>query len=173
MQQLLWQHDLVKQSKRQKRLPNLRLWNKIPRKIPKKGDQIDVITMPISNFSTCNSAPDPHGFAARMMAKWGHKAGQGLGVQPGGIVEPLMVERPSQPKSKKGGQPPSGPSNSGIGGSKVGRIINNNEDQKAKEDRERFGEPSRIVVLTNMVGIDDADDEELRDEIGMLSRVLS
>jgi splicing factor 45 len=97
------------------------------------------------------------------MAKWGHKVGQGLGVSGSGIVEPLTVEKS---QTKKG----SGPAVAGGIGSKEGaktaRIINQNEDERTRADRERFGEPSPVVVLMNMVGIEDADDDELRDEIG-------
>jgi len=96
------------------------------------------------------------------MARWGHKEGQGLGANSSGIVEPLTVEKAAtqgKGNSKAGGKGPGG-----ITGR--GKIINANEDEKAREDRLRFGNPSKVVVLTNMVGPEDVDDGDLREEIG-------
>lgn len=114
--------------------------------------------------SSKDHKPDPHGFAKRMMEKWGHKEGTALGnnSSSSGLIAPLLVEQASRRKNQATA------SGSGIG-SKDGlnRIVNTNPD-KGKEEREKWGEPSRVVVLTNMVGPEDVDDDELREEIGEL-----
>lgn len=102
----------------------------------------------------------PEGFAARLMAKWGHKEGQGLGADGSGIVHALSVEQ-VQVKGSKG----STGKGKGVSSGR-GRIIDAGADARAKAEAERFGEPSRVIVLTNMVGLEDATDPDLPSDVG-------
>lgn len=122
-------------------------------------------------YSVSCSRGNKPSFAEHMFSKWGHIQGQGLGVNGSGIVEPLTVERAKMAKAQVKG----GPGNSsaapagGIGvkeGAKTARIINKHEDERTREERIKFGEPSSVVVLSNMVGLEDVEDDDLADEIG-------
>jgi hypothetical protein len=88
-----------------------------------------------------------------------------------GIVEPLTVQRANAVKPAHQQQPGSSkPAAGGIGvkeGTKTAKIINKHEDERA---RVRFGEPSSVVLLKTMVGLEDADDGELGNEIGLTVR---
>lgn len=120
------------------------------------------------------------------MAKYGHEKGQGLGANASGIVEPITLERMKAENAakKKGGKaknqepddegfgpsaakakPVIGAGGMGVGGKAMGKFKNASAEEKKREDLERFGESSRIVVLTNMVGVEDVDDD-LQEEIG-------
>ncbi|EJU05475.1 hypothetical protein DACRYDRAFT_113580 [Dacryopinax primogenitus] len=109
---------------------------------------------PEENAGTPPEEADSHNFAARMMAKWGHKEGQGLGVSGAGIVHALSVEKVGGAKKGKPEQGRSG----------MGKIINVNEDVKLKEEVERWGEHSQVICLRNMVGKEDVD-ADLQGEI--------
>jgi len=104
------------------------------------------------------------------MAKHGHVKGQGLGASSSGIAQALVMERvktAKTAKAPKGGdaEVPKGAKGMGIGGKAMGRLVNANAEEKNRAELERYGESSRIVVLTNMVGVEDVD-EDLQTEIG-------
>ncbi|KAG6882072.1 hypothetical protein C0993_012031 [Termitomyces sp. T159_Od127] len=136
-----------------------------PSKIEAKVKATAAIAARLSMLAvSAPAAPSPPprkeaNFAARLMAKWGHKEGQSLSTDESGIVIALTVEQVLQGKKDKAKMKP------GAQTGKMGKIINNNEDAKTREDQEQFSEPSQVVVLTNMVGFKDAEDEELSGEI--------
>uniref|UniRef100_A0A2P2JRV5 DNA-damage-repair/toleration protein DRT111 n=1 Tax=Rhizophora mucronata TaxID=61149 RepID=A0A2P2JRV5_RHIMU len=97
--------------------------------------------------------------AQRMMAKMGWKEGQGLGKQEQGITTPLLAKKTDR---------------------RAGVIVNASETKPEKKVKSvNFnGLPSRVLLLKNMVGPGEVDDE-LEDEVasecakyGTVTRVL-
>ena len=81
------------------------------------------------------------------MSKYGWQKGQSLGSSTQGLVTPLLAKHD---KDRKG----------------TGTIINRN---KIKEDYGPFGKMTRCIVLANVVGLGEVDDD-LADEIGQECR---
>lgn len=97
--------------------------------------------------------------AQRMMAKMGWKQGQGLGRQEQGITTPLMAKKTDR---------------------RAGVIVNAAESKSEKKPKSvnLNGPPTRVLLLRNMVGPGEVDDE-LEDEVasecqkyGTVTRVL-
>ncbi|XP_010478461.1 PREDICTED: DNA-damage-repair/toleration protein DRT111, chloroplastic-like [Camelina sativa] len=86
--------------------------------------------------------------AQRMMAKMGWKQGQGLGKSEQGITTPLMAKKTDR---------------------RAGVIVNASEhksvEKKVVKSVNINGEPTRVLLLRNMVGPGEVDDE-LEDEVG-------
>ncbi|PIN07330.1 mRNA splicing factor [Handroanthus impetiginosus] len=95
--------------------------------------------------------------AQRMMARMGWKQGQGLGKQEQGITTPLMAKK----TDKRGGV-----------------IVNASESSKKVKSVNFNGTPTRVVLLRNMVGPGEVDDDlegEVAEEcakFGTVTRVL-
>ncbi|GAB2280815.1 hypothetical protein Dimus_015438 [Dionaea muscipula] len=86
--------------------------------------------------------------AQRMMAKMGWKEGQGLGRQEQGITTPLMAKKTDR---------------------RAGVIVNASEAKPEKKEKAKSvnfnGPPTRVLMLRNMVGPGEVDDE-LEEEVG-------
>lgn len=110
----------------------------------------------------------PEDFAKNLMAKYGWEKGQGLGATSQGIVNPLALANSQQGKGKnkqeqqqqQQHQPRGAPV--GIATAK-GRIVSDIKTEKEREERAKYGEPTRVVCLSNMVGRNEVDDELVSD----------
>lgn len=116
-----------------------------------------------------------------MFKKWGHTGG-GLGKSGEGILHALAAEhvvasaKPGDPSHQAQSKRQLAKQKAAAANAKNrkwvqnatnrGRIVNANEDERQREEKEKVGEASRVICLTGMVdGVDDVD-EELADEIG-------
>lgn len=127
---------------------------------------------------------DPNAsFAEKMMKRWGHVDGSGLGKDGEGIKHALTAEHvlgtakpgdPNQPVTKRQlAKQRAAAANLKSNGKKWvqagtnrGKIVNANEEERLRKEKDRIGEASRVVVLSGVVdGLDDVD-EDMSEEIG-------
>ncbi|POW09726.1 hypothetical protein PSHT_09048 [Puccinia striiformis] len=116
-----------------------------------------------------NKAPGQPDFARRLMDKYGWKEGQGLGANETGRTSILTVAAgttaPGGNKKRKenpgdlGMSGPAGPHKIGSMAKGRGVVIDEAKSQRDLEEKLRYGEPTRIVYLTNVVAVDEVDDE--------------
>ncbi|ORY88792.1 hypothetical protein BCR35DRAFT_301125 [Leucosporidium creatinivorum] len=114
-----------------------------------------------------NEEPDNRPFADRMMSKFGWEAGKGLGASESGMTTALSVSRtPSAATSKRAaakakakGEELPPPEPKGMAGSRA-KVVDSTREKRLEAEREaRGGDPSRVVLLTNLCGVEDVDDD--------------
>ena len=120
-------------------------------------------------------------FAEKMMRKWGHKEGQGLGSRQEGITSALAVEHvdvpknPAQMSKRQLAKQKMAAANAKTNAknnkwvqhaSTRGKIVSTGEENRQKGEKERYGEASRIICLVGVVSDLDEVDEDLSEEIG-------
>jgi len=103
------------------------------------------------------------------MAKYGWTKGQGLGATSQGMLNPLALSTDAKSGKGKGKQqeqqqhqPQGNQKVTGMATAK-GRVVSDLKTEKDKAEKDKYGEPSRIVCLSNMVGRDEVDDELVSD----------
>ena len=121
----------------------------------------------------------PEDFAKNLMSKYGWSKGQGLGATSQGMLNPLALSGTSDASKKKGKgkqqhqaqqQEAIQPQARLQGANKVigmatakGRVVSDLKTEKDKQEREKYGEPSRVVCLSNMVAREEVDEELVSD----------
>lgn len=98
------------------------------------------------------------------MAKFGWEEGKGLGASESGMTTALSVAKPtSASKKMKKKQEQEEPTPTGMA-AKRATIVDSTRESRIANQKAELGEPSRVVLLTNLCGLDDLDDE-LGDEV--------
>ncbi|KAK9898345.1 hypothetical protein P389DRAFT_166780, partial [Cystobasidium minutum MCA 4210] len=122
----------------------------------------------------------PEDFAKNLMAKYGWSKGQGLGATSQGMVNPLsLAESEARSKKKEHNQSSSQHKGGPVGiATAKGRIVSDLKTEREQAEREKYGEPTRVVCLTNMVGRNEVDDELVSDvseearKLGVLEKCI-
>ncbi|GAA5868421.1 hypothetical protein JCM1840_006989 [Sporobolomyces johnsonii] len=127
--------------------------------------------------------PDNRTFAERMMSKYGWESGKGLGAAESGITTALSVSRASavasssskKNKKKTAADQPPAPAPTGMASRSV--VVDSSRSTRLAEQAAQMGgEASRVVLLTNLCGADEVDDDlpgeiaEEANKIGVVER---
>ncbi|KAI5450630.1 hypothetical protein NCC49_002888 [Naganishia albida] len=148
-----------------------------PRAVDTSGMEAEDVVDLLARQVERDAGGDKGTFAERMMRKMGHVEGQGLGRTGDGIIHALAAEHVVEGKKK---QAAAGKGKSWTQApSAKGRLVNMNEQTRQREERARYGEPSRIVCLVNVLGsVEEADQETMEDlgeklkEHGIVERLV-
>lgn len=99
------------------------------------------------------------------MSKFGWTEGRGLGADESGMTAALSVSKPSGPPKKGKGKntkdAPVAPAPTGMamGAKGRGSIVDASREGRVANQAKELGEPSRVVLLTNLCGRGDVDDD--------------
>ncbi|GAA5935861.1 uncharacterized protein JCM15063_001828 [Sporobolomyces koalae] len=128
--------------------------------------------------------PDNRPFAERMMSKYGWSSGKGLGANESGMTTALSVSRPSptgpklsraQKKKHKHFGIPVEPPPTRVGMAGRNNVVDSSRGTRNEDQvKEMGGQPSRVVVLENLCGPIEVDDDlpgEIAEEANKLGVV--